>query len=145
VAFVSRPAEMGFAEDDHVIQALAADLRRNSFRLLSPLLTSALRSGRLAATSVPKIRDAAQTSRGKTDRLHRTPAGFTTPTFDDLAAGAASLSIPALRVGDPYPPRKRRALRNTPNLRRSSFAFKITPGKRVPTAFQPIREHKHEP
>jgi len=60
------------------------------------------------------------------------------------AAGAASLSIPALRVGDPYPPRKRRALRNTPNFRRSSFAFKITPGKRVPTAFQPIREHKHE-
>jgi hypothetical protein len=24
-----------------------------------------------------------QTSRGKTDRLHRTPAGFTTPILDD--------------------------------------------------------------
>ena len=52
-----------------------------SFRLLCPLLTSAPRSGRLATTSVP--RDTTQISRGKTDRLHRTPAGFTTPIFDD--------------------------------------------------------------
>src|SRR6266567_8942560 len=28
----------------------------------------------------PQNRDTTQTSRGKTDRLHRTPAGFTTPT-----------------------------------------------------------------
>ena len=43
--------------------------------LLCPLLTSAPRSGRLAASSVPK--DTTQISRGKPDSLHRTPAGFT--------------------------------------------------------------------
>ena len=51
-------------------------------RLLCPLLTSALRSGCLAAPRSPVAGTTAQTSRGKTDRLHRTPAGFTTPTLD---------------------------------------------------------------
>ena len=37
---------------------------------------------RLATTSVPFAGTQAQTSRGKTDRLHRTPAGSTTPDFD---------------------------------------------------------------
>src|SRR5262245_61503317 len=50
--------------------------------LLCPRLTSALRSGHLATASVPLL-DTAQTSRGKTDRLRRTLAGFTTPAFDD--------------------------------------------------------------
>jgi len=44
--------------------------------LLCPLLTSALRSGRLTASSVP-IWNTAQTSRGKLDSLHRIPAGST--------------------------------------------------------------------
>src|SRR6266446_5345642 len=43
--------------------------------LLCPLLTSALRSGRLTTASVPK--DTVQISRSKPDSLHRTPAGFT--------------------------------------------------------------------
>lgn len=63
-------------------------------RLLCRLLTSALRSDRLAATSVSH-RDAAQTSRGKTDRLRRTPAGFTTPAFDDCGLCDQLLARPA--------------------------------------------------
>src|ERR1700737_2777661 len=48
--------------------------------LLRPLLTSALRSGRLATASVPK--DTVQISRSKPDSLHRTPAGFTVLALD---------------------------------------------------------------
>ena len=36
----------------------------------------------LASTLSPGLPDTTQTSRGKTDRLHRTPAGFTTPALD---------------------------------------------------------------
>jgi hypothetical protein len=46
-------------------------------RTLCPLLTSALRSGRLRRPQ-SRCQDTAQTSRGKIDRLRRTPAGFTT-------------------------------------------------------------------
>lgn len=57
-------------------------LQRNSFRLLCRLLTSPSRSRTLrpAQSGLP---DTPEISRGKTDRLHRTPAGFTTPTLDD--------------------------------------------------------------
>src|SRR5260370_1270575 len=48
--------------------------------LLCPLLTSALRSGRLTTSSVPK--DTVQISRSKPDSLHRTPAGFTVLVLD---------------------------------------------------------------
>ena len=48
--------------------------------LLRPLLTSASRSERLAASSVPK--DTMQISRSKSDSLHRTPAGFTVLAID---------------------------------------------------------------
>ena len=48
--------------------------------LIRPLLTSASRSERLAASSVPK--DTMQISRSKSDSLHRTPAGFTTLAID---------------------------------------------------------------
>src|SRR5438874_9851387 len=48
--------------------------------LLCPLLTSALRSDRLTASSVPK--DTMQISRSKPDSLHRTPAGFTVLAID---------------------------------------------------------------
>jgi hypothetical protein len=48
--------------------------------LLRPLLTSAPRSGSLAAPSVPK--DTAQISWGKPRSLPRTPAGFTVLAFD---------------------------------------------------------------
>ena len=50
-------------------------------RLLCPRLTSAPRSGRLAAISVSLPRRSADL-RGKTDRLRGTPAGFTTPTLN---------------------------------------------------------------
>src|SRR5215831_5131416 len=48
--------------------------------LLCPLLTSAPRSGCLAASSVQ--RDTTQISRGKLDNFPRTPAGFTVPALD---------------------------------------------------------------
>src|SRR5882757_4046557 len=50
-------------------------------RLLCPLLTSPPRSRALrpAQSDVP---DTPEISRGKIDRLHRTPAGFTTPALD---------------------------------------------------------------
>src|SRR5947208_7092545 len=62
-------------------------------RLLCPRLTSTPRSDRLATTSVP--RDTAQTSRGKTDRLRRTPAGSTTPTLDGRGLRDHWLARPA--------------------------------------------------
>jgi transposase len=46
-------------------------------RLLCPLLTSPLRS-RAARPAQSGLPDASEISRGKTDRLHHTPAGFTT-------------------------------------------------------------------
>ncbi len=49
-------------------------------RTIRPLLTSASRSERLAASSVPK--DTMQISRSKSDSLHRTPAGFTVLAID---------------------------------------------------------------
>lgn len=75
-------------------------LQRNSFRLLCRLLTSPPRSRALrpAQSGLP---DTTEISRGKTESLRRTPAGFTTPPLDDhglrdhvLArpAGQASLS-----------------------------------------------------
>ena len=68
-------------------------LRRLRCRLLCPQLTSALRSGRLAVAPVPKW-DAVQTSRGKIDRLPRTPAGFTTPSLDDYGLRNHELARP---------------------------------------------------
>jgi hypothetical protein len=53
----------------------------------------ALRSGRPRTTSVS---NPAQISRGKVDRLHRTPAGFTTPT---LMAADFALARSSDRVG----------------------------------------------
>ena len=52
--------------------------------LLRPLLTSAPRSGGLAAPSVPPVSrlDTVQISRGKPRSLPRTPAGFTAMAFD---------------------------------------------------------------
>ena len=48
-------------------------------RLLCFLLTSAPRWRFLRTRSVRELPDTTRTSRGKTDRLHRTPAEFTTP------------------------------------------------------------------
>jgi hypothetical protein len=58
--------------------------------LLCPLLTPAPRSGFLAVPSVP-LWDTVQTSRGKPDRLHCTPAGFTA-----IALGGCGLRYPLL-------------------------------------------------
>jgi len=53
-------------------------LRRSALRLICPLLTSPPRSRTLPCAQ-SKNSDTSETSRGKTDRLRRTPAGFTTP------------------------------------------------------------------
>ena len=58
-------------------------LRRSALRLLCPLLTSAPRSTLLTDRSVSDAGDTSRISRGKIDRLRRTPAGFTTPVLDD--------------------------------------------------------------
>ena len=57
----------------------------------------------LAVPLSPGLPDTTQTSRGKTDRLHRTPAGFTTPALDGyglrdhwLARPAGQASYPVL-------------------------------------------------
>jgi hypothetical protein len=69
-------------------------LQRNSFRLLCRLLTSPPRSRalRLAQSAFP---DATEISRGKIDRLPCTPAGFTTPSFDDHGLRDHLLARPA--------------------------------------------------
>jgi hypothetical protein len=69
--------EVSMSKRPSIVQAFS----ENSFRLLRLLLTSAPWSGRLATTSVP-IEDTAQISRGKIDRLRRTPVGSTTPDLD---------------------------------------------------------------
>ena len=60
--------------------------RTDGCGLLCPLLTPAPRSGSLTAPSVlPRrmsVRDMAQASRGKFDRLRRTPAGSTSQALD---------------------------------------------------------------
>lgn len=69
-------------------------LRPAFCRLLCPLLTSAPRSraSRPAQSGIP---DATQISRGKTDHLRRTPAGFTTPALDDRGLRDSVLARPA--------------------------------------------------
>src|SRR5215831_2233333 len=60
--------------------------RTDDFDLLCPLLTPAPRSGSLTAPSVSarraSVRDMAQASRGKFDRLRRTPAGSPAQALD---------------------------------------------------------------
>jgi len=49
----------------------------------------------LAEPLSPGIPDTTQTSRGKTNRLHRTPAGFTTPALDGCGLRDPLLARPA--------------------------------------------------
>ena len=49
----------------------------------------------LADPLSPGLPDTAQTSRGKTDRLHRIPAGFTTPALDGCGLRDSALARPA--------------------------------------------------
>ena len=74
--------------------------------VLHPLLISAPRSRPLRIAQSPPG-DTAQTSRGKTSRLHRAPAEFTSPALDDYGlrdhlparpAGQASYPILVYRV-----------------------------------------------
>ena len=62
----------------------------------------------LANPLSPGLPDTAQTSRGKIDRLHRTPAGFTTPALDGygLRDHHPACNCPSSR---PRPPTQRRA------------------------------------
>ena len=57
--------------------SIRSGLRSALAHLLCPLLTPASRSGSLCGSLSPDLRDTMQVSRGKSDRLHRTPAGFT--------------------------------------------------------------------
>ena len=66
-----------------------------SLRLLCPLLTSAPRSRPPCDALSPDCRDTAQISRGKIDRLRRTPAGFTTPVLDGCGLRDHLLARPA--------------------------------------------------
>src|SRR5262249_13179698 len=59
--------------------------------LLRPLLTSASRSGNLAVPSVH--RDTMQISRGKLDRLHRTPAESTALALVELDFADSGLLV----------------------------------------------------
>ena len=49
----------------------------------------------LADPLSPGFPDTTQTSRGKTDRLHRIPAGFTTPALDGSGLRGSALARPA--------------------------------------------------
>ena len=49
----------------------------------------------LADPLSPGVPDTAQTSRGKIDRLHRIPAGFTTPALDGCGLRDIALARPA--------------------------------------------------
>ena len=62
--------------------------------LLCPLLTSPPRS-RASLPAQSGVPDTTGTSRGKTDRLRRTPAGFTTPALDDRGLRDHLLARPA--------------------------------------------------
>jgi hypothetical protein len=77
--------------------------------LLCPLLTSATRSGHLAVTSVARC-DTRQTSRGKFDRLRRTPAGFTTSALDGLGLRDCMPTRPPEAASYPIPVRRAAAL-----------------------------------
>ena len=74
-------------------------------RLLCPLLTSAPRSGCLTAPPVPSG-NTAQTSRGKTASLHRTPAGFTALALDGYGLRDSLLTRPTGPASHPVPVRR---------------------------------------
>jgi len=77
--------------------------------LLCPLLTPAPRSGFLTVPSVP-LRDTVQASRGKPNRLHRTPAGFTATTLGGSGLCYPLLTRPVLTASYPVPVRQVAAL-----------------------------------
>src|SRR6201987_6177551 len=77
VLVMRRPIYLPFPSTPHRGTVQAFGQRAG---LICPLLTSALRSGRPTASSVP--RDTVQISRSKPDSLHRTPAGFTVLALD---------------------------------------------------------------
>ena len=60
---------------------------------LLPLLTSAPRSGRLAAPSVPNLEQRRRFPQVKSDRLHRTPAGSTDLAFDGYGLRESCLLV----------------------------------------------------
>src|SRR5215469_8778542 len=79
--------------------------RTDGFGLLCPLLTPAPGSGSLTAPSVlPRrtpVRDRAQASRGKFDRLRRTPAGSTSQALDGYGLRGESSARPAWAASYP--------------------------------------------
>jgi len=78
--------------------------------LLCPLLTSVPRSKSLTTPSPPFLRGTSQTSRGKFDRLHRTPAEFTAIALDGYGLRDHLLTRPAIPASYPVPVRRVAAL-----------------------------------
>src|SRR5262249_34858422 len=72
---------------------------------LCPRLTPAPRSGGLAAPSVPprrtSVRDMTQASRGQSDRLRRTPAGWTPQALDGCGLCGHLSARPTGTASDP--------------------------------------------
>jgi hypothetical protein len=82
--------------DVRILSASTVQAFGGLLRLLCPLLTSPPRS-RALRPAQSELSDTAEISRGKTDRLRRTPAGFTTPALDGR-------TCPLVRPGRPrYP------------------------------------------
>src|SRR5262249_31853977 len=79
--------------------------RTDGIGLLCPLLTPAPRSGGLTAPSVPprrtSVRDMTQASRGKFDRLPRTPAGCTHQALDGCGLRGHLSARPTWDASDP--------------------------------------------
>src|SRR3954449_957113 len=79
--------------------------RTDDFGLLCPLLTPAPRWGSLTAPSVPprrtSVRDMTQASRGKFNRLPRTPAGCTPQDLDGCGLRGHLSARPTWTASDP--------------------------------------------
>ena len=78
--------------------------------LLCPLLTSATRSENLTIPSVASPRNAADLPRGKSDRLHRTPAKFTALALDGYGLRDLVLTRPTITASYLVPVRRVAAL-----------------------------------
>src|SRR5438874_12341908 len=106
--------------------------------LLCPLLTSALRSGRLTASSVPK--DTMQISRSKPDSLHRTPAGFTVLAIDGYGLCDILPARPTSAASYPVSVRRVATLLHASSAYTPRIGlFRLSPWQNRPLALRPDR------
>ena len=147
--FASRPGTRGGRCGERIAaqaRSRGGSEASSACRLPCPLLTSAPRWRFLRTRSVRELPDTTRTSRGKTDRFHRTPAGFTTLVLDGHGlrghwsarpagrAGLVSGSCPSGRGFAPRflqtPPRS-----DTPALRESFAAIRLDRGLARPSCW----------